>query len=428
VTAPTTAPVRHLRPRGNGVTQPTTTVELFFDLVYVFAVTQLSHQILGDLSVAGIARAAFLLLIVWWAWIYTTWMANWFDPASPAVRGVLTAVMLVSLLMATAIPEAFGEQGLLFAASYVALQVGRNAAAAWLLTRRHRLRDVFERLVVWSAASGVLWLAGAALDGGQRLMLWITALALELAAPAAGYWLPGRGRAATTDYDIEGTHFAERCQLFIIIALGESIVVTGATASAAGLTSTVVLCLVVAFVETAALWWVYFGATAEQARITLSTCDDPGRLARDAYTYFHLPIVAGIIATAVGNDLLIAEPHHALHGVGLAMMLGGPALFLLGESLFVWRMIGTTNVTRVALAGVLILLVPISGHVSALLVSLIVATLLSALAAWELRVRGREPLPRRGPVAGGHRRSPRSSSPEPRHTMSPTDQEAPDVA
>jgi low temperature requirement protein LtrA len=428
VTAPTTAPVRHLRPRGNGVTQPTTTVELFFDLVYVFAVTQLSHQILGDLSVAGIARAAFLLLIVWWAWIYTTWMANWFDPASPAVRGVLTAVMLVSLLMATAIPEAFGEQGLLFAASYVALQVGRNAAAAWLLTRRHRLRDVFERLVVWSAASGVLWLAGAALDGGQRLMLWITALALELAAPAAGYWLPGRGRAATTDYDIEGTHFAERCQLFIIIALGESIVVTGATASTAGLTSTVVLCLVPAFVETAALWWVYFGATAEQARVTLSTCDDPGRLARDAYTYLHLPIVAGIIATAVGNDLLIAEPHHALHGVGLAMMLGGPALFLLGESAFVWRMIGTTNVTRVALAGVLILLMPIGGHVSALLVSLIVATLLSALAAWELRLRGREPLPRRAPAAGGHRRSPRSFSPEPRHTMSPTDQEAPDVA
>jgi low temperature requirement protein LtrA len=383
--------IRHLRPRGDGAAQPTTTVELFFDLVYVFAVTQLSHQIIDDLSVAGVAQAAVLLLIVWWAWINTTWMANWFDPASPAVRGVLTAVMLGSLLMAAALPEAFDERGLLFAGSYVALQVGRNAAAAWLLTRRHRLRDVFERLVVWSAASSVLWLGGAALDSDQRLMLWIPALALELAAPAAGYWLPGRGRAATTDYDIEGGHFAERCQLFIIIALGESIVVTGATASAAGLTSTVVLCLVVAFVETAALWWLYFGATAEQARITLSTCDDPGRLARDAYTYLHLPIIAGIIATAVGNDLLIAEPHHALHGVGLAMMLGGPAIFLLGESLFVWRMTGTTNVTRLAVAGLLILLGLIAGHLSALLVSVIVATLLSALAAWELRARGVQP-------------------------------------
>ena len=202
---------------------------------------------------------------------------------------------------------------------------------------------MFERLVVWSAASGVLWLAGAALDGDQRLLLWIPALALELAAPAAGYWLPGRGRAATTDYDIEGGHFAERCQLFIIIALGESIVVTGATASAAGLTPTVVLCLVVAFVETAALWWLYFGAAAEHARATMSTCDDPGRLARDAYTYVHLPIVAGIIATAVGNDLLIAAPHDAPRGVGVAMILGGPALYLLGESLFRWRMTGATN-------------------------------------------------------------------------------------
>src|SRR5688500_4587199 len=272
---PPTAPRR----RGLGATQPTTTVELFFDLVYVFAVTQLSHQILDDLSVAGVARAAFLLLTVWWAWIYTTWMANWFEPTSSAVRGVLTAVMLASLLMAAALPEAFGERGLLFAASYVALQVGRNVAAAWLLKRRHRLRDVFERLVVWSAASGVLWLAGAALDSDQRLMLWIPALALELAAPAAGYWLPGRGRAATTDYDIEGGHFAERCQLFIIIALGESIVVTGATASAAGLTLTVVACLVVAFIQTAALWWLYFGATAEHAGVAISSGDDPGRLA-----------------------------------------------------------------------------------------------------------------------------------------------------
>jgi low temperature requirement protein LtrA len=385
VTATATPPVRHLRPRGDGITQPTTTVELFFDLVYVFAVTQLSHQILGDLTVAGVARAAFLLLIVWWAWIYTTWMANWFDPASHAVRVVLTAVMLGSLLMAAALPEALGARGLLFAASYVALQVGRNVAAASLLHRRHRLRDVFERLVVWSAASGVLWLAGAALDTDQRLLVWIPALALELAAPVAGYWLPGRGRAATSDYDIEGTHFAERCQVFIIIALGESIVVTGATASQAGLTSTVVLCLVVAFVETAALWWLYFGATAQHARVTISSCEDPGGVARDAYTYAHLPIVAGIIATAVANGLLIAAPDETPNGVGVAMILGGPALYLLGESLFGWRTTGAMNAKRVSVAALLVLLVPLGGQVSVLLLSVIVASLLPALAVWELR-------------------------------------------
>jgi low temperature requirement protein LtrA len=376
---------RHLRARDEGVTQPTTTVELFFDLVYVFAVTQLSHLILGDLSLGGVASAFFLLLVVWWAWIYTTWMVNWFDPASPAVRAVLTGVMLASLLMAAALPEALGEHGLLFAASYVALQVGRNVAATSLLSREHPLREVFERLVVWSALSGVLWLAGAALDGDQRLLLWIPALAVDLAAPVAGYWLPGRGRAATTDYDIEGGHFAERCQLYIIIALGESIVVTGATAAEAGLTPTAVLSLVVTFLETAALWWLYFGAAVEQSGEAMSASDDPGRLARDAYTYLHLPIVAGIIATAVGANLIIAEPGEPQHGVGLAMMLGGPALYLVGENLFQRRLTMKTNTKRLTVAGLLILLVPLAGQLAALLLGVIVTTLLAALALWELR-------------------------------------------
>ena len=202
-------------------------------------------------------------------------MANWFDPASSAVRGVLTAVMLASLLMAAALPEAFGERALLFAASYVALQVGRNAAAASLLQRRHRLRDVFERLVVWSAASGVLWLAGGALDSDQRLVAVDPGARARARGArgrllAAGSWPGGDDRLRH-----RGRHFAERCQLFIIIALGESIVVTGATASAAGLTATVVLCLIVAFVETAALWWLYFGTTAEHARVAMSPATTP---------------------------------------------------------------------------------------------------------------------------------------------------------
>jgi low temperature requirement protein LtrA len=382
--------VRHLRPRGGGVTQPTTTVELFFDLVYVFAITQLSHLILDDLSVGGVARAAFLLLIVWWAWIYTTWMANWFDPASSAVRAVLTGVMLASLLMAAALPSAFGAHGVLFAISYVVLQVGRNAAAASLLGRDQPLRDVFERLVGWSAASGVLWLAGAALPGDRRLLLWIPAVVLDLCAPVAGYWLPGRGRAVTTDYDIEGGHFADRCQGFIIIALGESIVVTGATAADAGLSSTVVLCLGVAFLETAALWWLYFGAVAERSRRLMSSCEDPGRLARDAYTYLHVPIVAAIIAVAVGDDLLIAEPGGALHGVGLAMVLGGPVLYLVAESLFRLRMTGAANTTRLAVAAILVLLIPLGPRISALALSGSVAALLSALALWESRTPTRD--------------------------------------
>jgi low temperature requirement protein LtrA len=360
-------------------------VELFFDLVYVFAITQLSHLLLGDLSAGGVGQAAFLLIVVWWGWIYTTWMANWFDPASSSVRGVLTAAMLASLLMAASLPGAFGEQGMLFAASYVALQVGRNAGALLLLDRDHRLRRVFERLLAWSVVSGALWLAGATLDGDERLLLWAPALLTELAAPAAGYWMPARGRAATTDYNIEGRLFAERCQLFIIIALGESIVVTGATAAEAGLTSTVVLGRVVAFLETAAFWWLYFGAAEGPSGEVMGDTDDPGRLARDAYTYLHLPIVAGIIAAAVGDDLVIAHPHSALHGIGLAVLLGGPALLLLGESLFRWMLTGKPNAERLAVAVALVLLWPLGAHVSALLLLAIVVSLLAALVLWELR-------------------------------------------
>jgi low temperature requirement protein LtrA len=376
---------RHLRPRGDDVRQPTTTIELFFDLVYVFAVTQLSHLILEDLSVAGVARAAFLLLIVWWAWIYTTWMVNWFDPGSPAVRAVLTGVMLASLLMAAALPGAFGGDGVLFAISYVALQVGRNVAAASLLERDQPLRDVFERLVVWSAASGALWLAGAALHGDQRLLVWIPAVVLDLCAPVVGYWLPGRGRAATTDWDIEGAHFTDRCQGFIIIALGESIVVTGATAAAAGLDATVVLCLGVAFLETAALWWLYFGVIAERSREVMRSCEDPGRLARDAYTYLHVPIIAGVIAVAVGDDLLIADPGRPLHGVGVTMVLGGPALYLVGETLFRLRLTGSASPERLLIAALLVALTPAGGGLSALALSALATALLGALALWDLR-------------------------------------------
>ncbi len=186
----------HLRPR-DGTEQATTAVELFFDLVYVFAVTQLSHLLIGELSWAGAARTAFLLLVIWWAWIYTTWMVNWFDPASTPVRVVLIGVALASLLMAAAVPEAFGRHAGLFAGAYVTLQVGRNMAGALLLTRGHPLRAVFERIVAWSLLAGALWIGGAFLDGDARLLLWVPALVVELVAPLVGYRTPGRGASRT---------------------------------------------------------------------------------------------------------------------------------------------------------------------------------------------------------------------------------------
>jgi low temperature requirement protein LtrA len=373
--------MRGLRVRDEGT--PVTQAELAFDLVYVFAVTQLSSLVLHDLSLEGALHAAFVLLVVWWAWIGTTWMANWFDPASAVVLAVLSAAMFASLLMAAALPEAFRQHGMLFAASYVVLQVGRNAAAVLLLPRGYSLRDVFERLAVWSVVSAAAWLAGGAVTGDQRLVLWLAALAIELAAPAAGYWLPNRGRTVTTDYDIDGGHFAERCQLFVLIALGETIVVIGATSASAGLTLGVVLRLVVAFLETAALWWIYFRGHAERSREVMATADNPGRLARDAYTYGHLPILAGIIATAVGLNLLIAAPHHPLNAVGIAMVLGGPSLYLLGESHYRWRISGRHNLKGITVAGAILLLAPIGHVLGTVGLTVLVAALLILLAVWQ---------------------------------------------
>ena len=375
---------RHLRPR-DGTEQPTTAVELLFDLVYVIAVTQLSHLVIDHhISCASVAQAAFLLLVVWWAWIYTTWMVNWFDPGSIAVRLVLVLAGLASLLLSAALPRAFGDHALLFAAAYVSLQVGRNVAGVLLLDRSHQLRLSLIRITVWSLLSGLLWILGALrLGGGTHLAWWGPALGVDLIAPFLGYWTPRIGRSSTLDWQIEGGHFADRFQAFIIIALGESIGVTGLTAAAGSLRGEALIALVVAFLETGALWWLYFGEVAEHSRRELAQSEDPGALARDAYTYLHLPIVAGIIMVAVANDFLIADPGATIAGPVRAMFVFGPVVYLAGESLFRYRMIGSFSPKRLTTIAVLCLIGALLSDVSVLALEVIVTVVISILAAVE---------------------------------------------
>ena len=337
----------------------------------------------AELSRAAIAQAAFLLLVVWWAWIYTTWMVNWFDPGSTRVRLILACVTLTSLLMSAAIPTAFAGGAALFAGAYVSMQVGRNVAAMLLLERDHHLRRVFERLVAWSCASAVLWILGAVLGEGARPWVWGAALAIDLLAPVVGYVTPGLGRSQTTDWDVEGAHFAERFQSFVIIALGESIVITGATASARGLSASSVLALGVAFFISGALFWLYFGEVAENSMSDIAEADDPGSLARDAYTYLHLPIVAGIIMVAVADDLLVAHPSHHLTTAGVVMATLGPAVYLVGEGAVRVRMIGRVSRKRIGAVAALVVLALLGGHLSALALSVCVAAVLAILAVSE---------------------------------------------
>ncbi len=374
--------IPYIRPRAGE--QRATFFELFFDLVYVFAVTQLSHHLLASLTWDGAAETAFMLVAVYWAWNYTTWMANWFDPDAVPVRLILVFVMLASLLMSVAIPHGFGNDALLFACSYSVLQMGRNAFVV-AVTPPGAFNRNFRQILAWSALSAPLWVAGGLASNEVRWPLWLGALGLDLAAPAVMFWLPRLGSTPTSQWQIEGRHFAERFQLFVIIALGESIVLAGVTASDTGLGGTHVVALGLAFLSSTALWWLYFGRVAAAAaeRIGSSVATQAGRLGRDVYTYLHLPIVAGIVLAAVGDERLIAHPRADLHAAGSLVTLGGPALYLAGVIVCAARVGSPQSVPRLAASILLLALMPVATEMSGWIAAVVVTVVLGSVVVVE---------------------------------------------
>jgi low temperature requirement protein LtrA len=359
--------------------------ELFFDLVYVFAVTQLSHHLLADISWAGAAQTAFMLVAVYWAWNYTTWMTNWFDPDTSPVRLVLVCVMVASLMMSVAIPKGFGAYSLLFACAYSGLQIGRNSFVV-AVTPRGVFNQNFRQILAWSVLSAPLWVAGGVVDGDAlRWLLWLGALGLDLAGPMVTYWVPGAGTTPMSQWQIEGAHFGERFQLFVIIALGETVVLAGATASGAGLSVAVVAALLLAFLSSAALWWLYFDQVAGTVfeRIRAATAEDRGQIGRDVYTYLHLPIIAGIVLVAVGDELVIAHPRSELDDPGALVALGGSALFLAGLMAVAARLGQAQSLQRVVAVVALVAAVPLAAGADGLIVAALVTALLVALVVAE---------------------------------------------
>jgi low temperature requirement protein LtrA len=330
---PSPGPTRRASIRRTAATQRrATTLELFYDLVFVFAITQVSHLLLEHLTWEGAGQATLVLLVVWWSWNYTTWVTNELDPESIVVRLLVIALMLASLLMAIAIPEAFGGRALLFVGSYVAIQVGRHTFLTFAAAERGTLeRQRAGRILAWFVAAGALWIAGGLADGSTRTVLWLAALALDYGAPLVTFWLPWRPRLTPEAWEVGTEHFAERFQLFIIIALGESIVITGATTGDLELTAARVAAFALAFLATAALWWIYFSVVATIAQRRLEEAENRTLLARDAYTYLHAMIVAGILLSAVGDELVIAHPTGELTDAQLAAVVCGPALYLLAH-------------------------------------------------------------------------------------------------
>jgi low temperature requirement protein LtrA len=381
-----------LRARGGSVR--ITSMELFFDLVYVLAVTQLSHLLLEHLDLHGAAQTALLVVAVMGAWIYNAWFTNWFDPDRRVVRLVLVGVMLASLLMSATLPEAFGERGLLFAGAYVAMQVGRTIFVVAALGQEPGLRRNFQRVLAWLVASGVLWLAGGLAHDEAREALWLAAVAMDLTGGWCGFYTPGLGRSQTTDWTITGGHLAERCQLFIIIALGESILVTGATFGELPFAVATLAAFMVAFLGSVALWWVYFDRSAEAASQVIAESSDPGRLG-SAYSYYHLLMVAGIIVTAVGDELTITYPSGHADAATIATVLGGPALFLAGHALFKRAVFGVLSTQRLVAVLALAALVPVGLVAPPMLLASAATLVVAAVAAWDSRA-----------VAGGRARTP----------------------
>ena len=379
-----------LRERGGGETR-VEPIELFFDLVFVFAVTQLTHLLLDHLTPRGAAETLLLLMAVWSAWSFTTWTTSWFDSRTLPVRLLLVGLMLGSLFMSAAVPQAFGAQGLAFAAAYVAIQVGRNWVTLVAIGRGHPLTSNFLRVLTWSVGLGILWIAGGVAEGDRRVVLWALAVAIDYVVTWFGFPIPGFGRTRTPEWMIAGEHLAERNELFVILALGESIVITGATYGEAPRSGATVAAFIVAFIGSVALWWLYFDRGAPAGREAIAQTVDPGGLGLSAYSYFHLPMVAGIIIAAGGDELTIAHPLERATTAVPMLILGGPALYLVGNALFNWELSRRVPWSRLVAIAALVALVPLAASTSALVLMVAATVILVALVVWDVRGRWSPP-------------------------------------
>jgi low temperature requirement protein LtrA len=365
--------------------------ELFFDLVFVFAVTQLSHGLIENFTPAGAAQTAFLTLAIWWVWIYTTWAFNWLNPEKLPVRLALLVLMLPGVIMSASIPHAFESTGLGFGVSYAAIQLARTGFVVWAARSHPRIYLNFLRIFVWLAAAAVLWVAGGLVHGPARVVAWAIALGLEFVSPWLGFWAPGLGRSTTVDWDVEGGHMAERCALFVIIALGESLLVTGATFANLPWTAAIAAALIVSIGASGAMWWLYFDTSAEVGSRVISHSRDPGRIARLVYTYIHLFLVAGIILAAVGDEFVLAHPGGHTEAGTMAVVTGGPAFFLLGTWLFKWAIVGRMPVSPLVGLAALAAIAVASAGLAPLAVMTAATLVLVASAVWEGWVRATNP-------------------------------------
>jgi low temperature requirement protein LtrA len=351
-------------------------LELFFDLVFVLALTQCSALMAEQPTWKGLAKGVLVLAVLWWAWVGYAWLTSVVDPEAWLVRTTMFAAMAALLIVALAVPEAFGDLALLFACAYAFVRVAHIA----LFVIIGRDDPAFLRSTIGlgiGTAVGFSLLVGASFaDGVLQGLLWAIALALDVGEPFV---------FGSEGWHLEPGHFAERHGLFVIIALGESIVAIGIGAEH-HVDAGVAIAAVLGIAISAALWWLYFDVVALVAERRLHNAE-PGKerneIARDSYSYLHFPMIAGIVLLAMGLKKSLEHVGDPLHVEPATALLGGLALYLLAHVAFRWRNVHRFSVQRVVTAVVLVALIPLAVEVPALATLGIATAVLIALIAYE---------------------------------------------
>jgi low temperature requirement protein LtrA len=389
---------RRITPVMRGDQEAVTPLELFFDLVFVLALTQCTALMAAEPTWEGLAKGILVLGVLWWSWVGYAWLTSVIDPEEGAVRLVIFAAMAAMLVAALCVPEAFGDAALIFAIAYAFVRIAHIALFVLSSSEDPNLRKSVVGLG-WSTAVGVgLLLAASFLDGVAQGALWALALTSDMAGPAF-FGVDG--------WKLSAHHFAERHGLIVIIALGESIVAIGVGVTG-DIDIGVVTAAVLGTVVAAALWWLYFDVVALVAGRRLASAQ-PGReqnaMARDSYSFLHFPMVAGIVLVALGMKKTLGHVGDPLKLVPAAALFGGAALYLLAHVAFRYRHVQTLNTRRLALAvllAALIALIALGVHLPALASIAILAALLVVLIVVEThsygdsRVRTREQLRHEG--------------------------------
>ena len=380
-----------LRKRNEGIATVSFS-ELLFDLIYVFAVTQLSHYLLHHLTLTGLAQTAILWFAVWLGWQHTTWVTNWFDPDIRKVRLLMFILMLVGLIMSAAIPEAFGERGIIFACCYITIQIGRTISILIMLGRNHKLTPNFERILGWFVITAIFWIIGAFQDGQTRLIIWAIAVILDYTSPMFGFYLPFLGKSKSKrDWTIDGHHLAERSQLFVIIAFGETILMSGASLSEIELwTTPVIIAAIFSFLSSLVMWWIYFDKSDEAGREKITKVSDPGLLGLK-YHSIHVVLVGALILSAVGDEMVVHDPLGEVTLKAILVVIIGPIIYLTANMIYKWFTWGIIVKSHIwGIIGLLIL-IPFSHFLNLLLTNILSVSIFVLISLYEIAIQNIKP-------------------------------------